>query len=88
MIQFGAYTERGKLMLGEESFKPYAINTFSHRGKQFATLSPAHYVRPHKVKGYTRKDGTSVAGFWRDGDGNTDVNSGVGYFQEILMLVQ
>lgn len=67
-------------MLGDESFKPYAINTFSHRGKQFATLTPAHYVRPHSVRGYTRKDGTSVAGFWRDGDGNTDVNSGVGYF--------
>ena len=67
-------------MLGEESFQPYAINTFSHRGKQFATLTPAHYVRPHKVRSYTRKDGTNVKGFWRDGDGNTEINSGVGYF--------
>lgn len=67
-------------MIGGETFKPYAINTFSHDGKQFATLKPVHYVRPHKVSGYVRKDGTCVAGFWRDGDGNTKRNREIGYF--------
>ena len=67
-------------MLGETTFQPYAINTFSGRGKQFTTLTPAHYVHPHHVSAYTRSDGTSVAGYWRDGDGNTKVNRATGYF--------
>jgi len=27
-------------MLGEQSFQPYAINTFSHRGKNFEEITP------------------------------------------------
>lgn len=67
-------------MLGENSFQPYAINTFSHKGKEFTTLTPVHYVSPHPVRPYRRKDGTFVAGCWRDGDGNTDINRSTGYF--------
>ena len=67
-------------MLGETTFQPYAINTFSGRGRQFITLTPAHYVHPHNVSAYMRKDGTAVAGYWRDGDGNTTVNRATGYF--------
>lgn len=28
------------------------------------------FVNPHEVSSYTRKDGTFVRGYWRDGDGN------------------
>ena len=67
-------------MLGDTSFQPYAINTFSHNGKIFTTLTPAHYVNPHTVSSYYRKDGTFVAGYWRDGDGNTSINRDTGYY--------
>lgn len=44
-----------------------------------------HFVEPHSVDGYTRADGTYVDGYFRDGDGNTDVNrakeAGGGYFR-------
>ena len=29
-----------------------------------------HFVNPHEVSGYTKKDGTVVEGYYRDGDGN------------------
>lgn len=67
-------------MLGESTFQPYAINTFSGRGKQFTTLTPVHYVRPHSVSSYVRKDGTVVSGYWRDGDGNTHIDRFIGYW--------
>ena len=67
-------------MLGEAAFQPYAVNTFSGRGKKFTTVTPVHYVRPHWVSSYTRKDGTFVSGYWRDGDGNTKINRQTGYF--------
>ncbi|MDW0116251.1 DUF3892 domain-containing protein [Sporosarcina thermotolerans] len=34
----------------------------------------SHFVNPHDVSGYTRGDGTVVEGYYRDGDGNTDIN--------------
>lgn len=67
-------------MLGETTYQPFAINTFSGRGRQFTTLTPAHYVTPHKVKPYRRRDGTYVSGSWRDGDGDPTVNRSTGYF--------
>jgi Protein of unknown function (DUF3892) len=33
-----------------------------------------HFVEPHYVEGYFRQDGTYVDGYWRDGDGNTDID--------------
>lgn len=57
-------------MLGEQSFQPYAINTFSHRGKNFEEITPIHYVRPHEVRPYSR----------RDGDGDTTINRQTGYY--------
>lgn len=67
-------------MIGEMTFKPYAINTFSGHGERFDLIYPAHYVHPHRVSSYTRSDGTFVKGYWRDGDGNTLVNRSFGYF--------
>ncbi|RHA94676.1 hypothetical protein [Agathobacter rectalis] len=67
-------------MLGEQSFQPYAINTFSHRGKNFEEITPIHYVRPHEVRPYSRRDGTLVSGYWRDGDGDTTINRQTGYY--------
>lgn len=67
-------------MLGEGTFEPFAVNTFSHQGKQFTTITPAHYVRPHEVRPYRRKDGTFVSGCWRDGDGDSTINRDTGYF--------
>lgn len=44
-----------------------------------------HFVNPHVVDPYFRTDGTFVQGYWRDGDGNTDVdlnvNQGGGYMR-------
>jgi len=66
-------------MLGETTFRPYAINTFSGIGPRM--LQPQiHYVHPHAVSSYRRKDGTFVKGYWRDGDGNTKINRATGYF--------
>lgn len=67
-------------MLGESTFQPYGINTFSRNGKEFTTITPAHYVNPHCVRPYRRQNGTFVAGYWRDGDGNTDISRNTGYF--------
>lgn len=33
-----------------------------------------HFVEPHEVSSYVRADGTQVAGYWRDGDGDSDVD--------------
>jgi len=73
-------------MLGESAFHEFGINTFSGRGGKLPTftpsfdLTPMHYVSPHWVSSYTRRDGTFVPGFWRDGDGNTSINRNTGYF--------
>ena len=67
-------------MIGETTFQPYAINTFSHKGKQFSTIIPMHYVSPHWVSSYMRKDGTFVHGYCRDGDGNTKINRITGFY--------
>ncbi|HDR7251523.1 hypothetical protein ACS52_14325 [Bacillus cereus] len=44
-----------------------------------------HFVEPHSVSSYDRQDGTHVEGYWRDGDGNTDIDAttenGGGYIQ-------
>lgn len=44
-----------------------------------------HFVEPHYVDSYVRSDGTFVEGFWRDGDGNTNidltVDQGGGYMR-------
>ena len=76
----GICKERWDIMLGEGTFQPYAVNTFSKRGKQLTTITPAHYVRPHEVRPYRRKDGTFVSGCWRDGDGDSTINRDTGYF--------
>jgi hypothetical protein len=43
------------------------------------------FVNPHEVSGYDRSDGTHVNPYWRDGDGNTNINltadKGGGYFR-------
>jgi hypothetical protein len=45
----------------------------------------SHFVEPHGVEGYFREDGSYVAGYWRDGDGNplTDLSreQGGGYWR-------
>lgn len=43
-------------------------------------LKPTHYVNPHWVNSYVKRDGTFVRGFWRDGDGDTSINRTIGYF--------
>lgn len=64
-------------MIGETTFQPYAINTFSGNGKKFTTLTPAHYVTPYEIKPYRKGDGTYVSGSWRDGD--PTINRSTGY---------
>lgn len=67
------------LSLGLVAFKIYNI------GSEFMGSNDKEFVDPHWVKGYERKDGTFVNGYWRDGDGNTKINldkeHGGGYFR-------
>ncbi|WP_156291261.1 DUF3892 domain-containing protein [Oceanobacillus salinisoli] len=44
-------------------FEPLEMNLFN-----------THFVEPHYVEGYMRKDGTYVEGYYRDGDGNPLTN--------------
>ncbi|MBB6177317.1 hypothetical protein HNQ82_002150 [Anoxybacillus tengchongensis] len=44
-------------------FKPFHLN-----------VDNLHFVKPHYVDSYVRKDGTVVQGYWRDGDGDTSIN--------------
>lgn len=37
-------------------------------------MGNTHFVKPHFVEGYFRQDGTYVEGYYRDGDGNTNIN--------------
>lgn len=62
-------------MIGENTFLNRVNNTFAP-----TRSSPMHYVHPHLVSSYTKKDGTFVNGFWRDGDGDTSVDRLFGYF--------
>ncbi len=43
------------------------------------------WVDPHEVSGYERADGTSVEGYYRDGDGDTTIDrpidEGGGFFR-------
>lgn len=66
-------------MMEETIFQPFAINTFSGKGKKLLTLTPAHHVSPHHVQSHFR-DGKFISGYWRDGDGNTRVNTYRGYY--------
>ena len=61
------------------NWKPYSINTFSEKGKSMITTVPIHPVNAHHVQGHFR-NGKYISGFWRDGDGNTKVNTYRGYF--------
>ena len=48
-------------------------------------INNTHFVQPHYVDPYIRTDGTLVEGYYRDGDGNPDidtpVNRGGGYMR-------
>ena len=39
-----------------------------------AAAGQQQWVNPHHVQGHFRSDGTAVAGYWRDGDGDTNTN--------------
>ena len=73
-------------MIGDGVYQEFAGNTFSKTGApfprftSFSPMKPVHYVHTHEVSSYTKKDGTFVKGFWRDGDGDTGVNRDIGYF--------
>lgn len=68
-----------ELLLQVVNWTPYSTNTFSGKGRSMVTAVPVHHVRPHHVQGHFR-DGKFVSGFWRDGDGNTKVNTYRGYY--------
>ncbi|MGM0843688.1 MAG: hypothetical protein ACQEUT_01830 [Bacillota bacterium] len=56
-------------------FKPLVLDSGSN----------THFVKPHYVDPYIKKDGTLVDGYFRDGDGNTSTDTpleqGGGYFR-------
>lgn len=68
-----------ELLLQVLNWSPYAANTFSGKGKSMVEAVPVHHVRPHHVQGHF-KDGKYISGYWRDGDGNTKVNTYQGYY--------
>lgn len=61
----------------------YSIYSLTNKDKQ---SSESEFVNPHEVKGYTRKDGTTVSGYWRDGDGDPTTvltkENGGGYWRD------
>jgi hypothetical protein len=73
VIDFVPDTDVAELGGDVELTEPNAIET----GAQF--------VDPHEVSDYVRSDGTEVEGYWRDGDGNTNIDrtieQGGGYFR-------
>lgn len=68
-----------ELIYQVENWKPYSNSTFSGKGKVMATLVPVHHVNPHYVQSHFR-EGKYISGYWRDGDGNTKVNTYRGYY--------
>lgn len=74
----GEYMQRD-LLLQAAGWQPYSLNTFSGSGKSFQTAYPVHHVRPHYVQAHFR-DGKYISEYWRDGDGNTSVNTYRGYY--------
>ena len=58
-------------------------------GSADATATPSnvdvdgetHHVNAHYVESHVRADGTQVEGYWRDGDGDTSVNTDEGYMR-------
>ncbi|MFC0475569.1 hypothetical protein ACFFHF_09940 [Robertmurraya beringensis] len=58
---------------------------FSTKQNENPISVETHFVSPHYVNSYSKQDGTFVEGYWRDGDGNTDVDldiqDGGGYIQ-------
>lgn len=61
------------------SWKPFSINTFSKNGRSLVSITPIHHVSPHYVQGHFRS-GKYISGYWRDGDGNTKINTYRGYY--------
>lgn len=66
-------------MLQVAGWQPYSVNTFTGKGKPMAVAFPVHHVRPHYVQAHFR-DGKYISGYWRDGDGNTKVDTYRGYY--------
>lgn len=57
------------------------MNNFSNKNSQFKS-SNYHHVNSHSVSSYIKRDGTFVRGYWRDGDGNTKINTFSGYYSK------
>lgn len=65
-----------------------AIDSFDDADKPLNSGGDGEtFVSPHFVDDYTKSDGTTVGGFWRDGDGDTSVDltedEGGGYFRNL-----
>ncbi|WP_028243227.1 hypothetical protein [Pseudobutyrivibrio ruminis] len=60
-------------------YKPLAINTFNGKVKSVFEGLPVHHVSPHYVQSHFRK-GKYISGYWRDGDGDTRVDTFMGYY--------
>ena len=54
----------------------------NNNGKSVNFVPKAHYVKPHNVTSYARKDGTFVHGYYRDGDGDTSINRRTDYLMK------
>jgi hypothetical protein len=60
----------------------YSIDITEVETEQDIVENPnTHHVDPHWVDGYYRADGTYVEEYWRDGDGDTSINTEVGWVQ-------
>ncbi|WP_167511298.1 hypothetical protein [Pseudobutyrivibrio xylanivorans] len=61
------------------SYQQLAINTFGGKEKNTFYNLPIHHVNPHYVRPHFRQ-GKYISGYWRDGDGNTSINTYNGYY--------
>lgn len=86
MIRFvakGCFLVLEDLIYQVETWEPFAIHTFSGKGKELGTITLTHHyqhINPHHVRGHFR-EGKYIPGYWRDGDGDTSVNRGTGYWR-------
>ncbi|ERI91589.1 hypothetical protein HMPREF1982_03098 [Clostridiales bacterium oral taxon 876 str. F0540] len=52
-----------------------------NNNKKPAFYTPStHHVKSHYVRSYIKRDGTFVKASWRDGDGDSSINTFSGYW--------
>lgn len=72
---FADLNNEGNVAPANDRQNPFEEIFLAESSSSAAEVNPElHFVEPHYVDAYIRKDGTYVEGYWRDGDGDTSVD--------------